>query len=446
MLFKKRKIEEQELSAGKASRDVYFEEAGGFIVDRNKASIGMLQRIFKISFKRASIIMDQLCEAGVVGPEEGTRPREILMTRKEYDKFIEALNDLEESVDVSEEQTVIETFDSSYEYDLAILQTVGLNTTLNRAYTKRIGNSFPEHLLIPSASIKTVQEVLRILINHLLPESVRLLVIASDPISLSFCNGFPQMLISVVINPNKYDSVINWLVTEMNDRFNLLLNSSKKNINEYNDAADNGKSGLIPLPHILLLVEEIDDICNSDTNEALTRLLLNGIIVGIHIICFSRYSEKNIALGKKRDLFQIMREGKMLDLVSLNNSRSNQKSNTDFDSMTGLEFENFCTILLKYNGFSEVVQTPGSSDQGIDIIAYKDDIKYGIQCKCYSSDVGNSAVQEVLSGKTYYECHVGVVLTNRDFTNSAKELAKKSGIILWNRKKLLKLIEQTEVS
>lgn len=114
----------------------------------------------------------------------------------------------------------------------------------------------------------------------------------------------------------------------------------------------------------------------------------------------------------------------------------------DIDSMEGHDFERFCAKVLEANGFDEVNVTQGSGDQGIDIIAFKDDIKYGIQCKCYSSDIGNKAVQEVFAGKTFYQCHVGVVLTNRYFTKSAIELARSSGIILWNRDKLLKMVEE----
>ena len=72
-----------------SARDVYFEEAGKFIIDKDKASIGMLQRQFKIGFNRAARIMDQLAEAGVVGEEEGTKPRKILMSMEEFANYIE---------------------------------------------------------------------------------------------------------------------------------------------------------------------------------------------------------------------------------------------------------------------------------------------------------------------------------------------------------------------
>jgi len=68
--------------------DLYFEEAGKFIIEKEKASIGMLQRVFKIGFNRAARIMDQLADAGVVGPEIGTKPRKILMTKEEFEQYL----------------------------------------------------------------------------------------------------------------------------------------------------------------------------------------------------------------------------------------------------------------------------------------------------------------------------------------------------------------------
>ena len=75
--------------AGGGDRDVYFTEAGKFIIEKEKASIGMLQRMFKIGFNRAARIMDQLCDAGVVGPEEGTKPRKVLMSVEEFENYLE---------------------------------------------------------------------------------------------------------------------------------------------------------------------------------------------------------------------------------------------------------------------------------------------------------------------------------------------------------------------
>ena len=76
-------------NAAADDKDVHFVDAARFIIEKDKASIGMLQRMFKIGFNRAARIMDQLCEAGVVGPEEGTKPRKVLMSMEEFENYIE---------------------------------------------------------------------------------------------------------------------------------------------------------------------------------------------------------------------------------------------------------------------------------------------------------------------------------------------------------------------
>ena len=111
-----------------------------------------------------------------------------------------------------------------------------------------------------------------------------------------------------------------------------------------------------------------------------------------------------------------------------------------YDNMDGHTFEHYCAEILSKNGFEDVKVTPGSGDQGIDVLARKDGIFYGIQCKCYSTDIGNKAVQEAYAGKTFYGCHVSVVLTNRHFTKSAKELADSNHVLLWDREELEHLI------
>ena len=76
-------------SGGASEFDTYFAEAGKFVIEKEKASIGMLQRVFKIGFNRAARIVDQLEDAGVVGAEEGTKPRRILMSMEQFQNYME---------------------------------------------------------------------------------------------------------------------------------------------------------------------------------------------------------------------------------------------------------------------------------------------------------------------------------------------------------------------
>lgn len=98
--------------------------------------------------------------------------------------------------------------------------------------------------------------------------------------------------------------------------------------------------------------------------------------------------------------------------------------------MDGHQYEHRCAQYLGENGFTNITVTQGSGDQGIDVIAYKTGIKYGIQCKYYEGTVGNKAVQETFAGAKFYDCAKAMVITNSTYTKSATELAQKLDVIL----------------
>lgn len=111
------------------------------------------------------------------------------------------------------------------------------------------------------------------------------------------------------------------------------------------------------------------------------------------------------------------------------------------DLMDGHHFESWCADLLRKNGYNNVQVTPGSGDQGIDVLAEKNGVKFAIQCKCYSSDLGNAPVQEAHAGKDFYNCDVAVVMTNQHFTKGARDLAEKTRTRLWDRETLRNMLE-----
>lgn len=99
-------------------------------------------------------------------------------------------------------------------------------------------------------------------------------------------------------------------------------------------------------------------------------------------------------------------------------------------SISGLEYEQYCADYLNSHGYTGAKTTKASGDHGVDVIAYKRGKKYAIQCKYYSSPVGNKAIQEVYTGMALYGCNRGIVITNSTFTKQATEEAKKLGIKL----------------
>ena len=114
---------------------------------------------------------------------------------------------------------------------------------------------------------------------------------------------------------------------------------------------------------------------------------------------------------------------------------------TKIDSMDGWQFEYYVADLLRKHGYSKVYVTSGSGDFGVDITATKDNRKWAFQCKNYSSKLGVSPIQEVYSGATKYKADIAVVITNSYFTDHARELAKSLGVLLWDRAKLIQLMQ-----
>ena len=129
-------------------------------------------------------------------------------------------------------------------------------------------------------------------------------------------------------------------------------------------------------------------------------------------------------------------------LLSIDQLVEQQLKYVDLMCNDGWKFEEYCKQILLDNGFVNAELTPKSNDYGVDIIITNSDgVKYAIQCKCYSSKLGNTPIQEVAAGREYYKCQVGVVMSNNYFTNNAVNLAKNNGILLWDRNKLKDMIK-----
>lgn len=106
------------------------------------------------------------------------------------------------------------------------------------------------------------------------------------------------------------------------------------------------------------------------------------------------------------------------------------------DSLNGYDFEEYIKLLLESVGF-KCDTTPKSKDNGVDIVATKNNIKLAIQTKLYyNRKVGNKAIQEVYTGNMFYKCNIPLVITNACFSSPATEIAKQLNVILIDRKSL----------
>lgn len=117
----------------------------------------------------------------------------------------------------------------------------------------------------------------------------------------------------------------------------------------------------------------------------------------------------------------------------------------EIDHMTGQEFEEILIeSILPANGFTKIKGTAYTGDYGVDIIAYKNGMKYAIQCKRFNDSVSNKAIQEVVAGKNHYGCSKSMVITNNYYTKNAKQLAMENGVELIDRNSLVMMMNNSE--
>ena len=267
-------------------------------------------------------------------------------------------------------------------------------------------------------------------------------------ISLGFMRGFLEDL-------NSYNSInfnglvisfitdVTRVIKEFNIIHNNFQNSKNYNILEYADplfkdavkyAIENGEISasllqrkfVIGYNRALRLIDVMEEKSIIGPKGNPREVLINSledILFDVNIDYFSlTYGlQKEETIDEEKDL-----------LYKIDNE------------MNGYEFESLTKEILLKNNFYDVTVTKASCDFGVDVIAYKDSVKYAIQCKKYSSTVGIKAVQEIIASRAMNNCHVAVVLTNNYFTEAAKELALKNNCLLWDRDVLVKMINKYE--
>ena len=109
------------------------------------------------------------------------------------------------------------------------------------------------------------------------------------------------------------------------------------------------------------------------------------------------------------------------------------------DRIRGIEFEEVCAEIFRGNGF-KVTATKSTGDQGADLVLEGRNERAVVQTKRYKGKVGNWAVQEVLAAKGFYAAQRALVVTNSNYSNSARELAAANGVELFDRSDLAKML------
>ena len=143
-----------------------------------------------------------------------------------------------------------------------------------------------------------------------------------------------------------------------------------------------------------------------------------------------------VPIFKKRELDRFEKE-----LENPSKTKNKKLNSTDFSKLSGYDFEHFLADLFKKMGYTVDV-TPKSRDQGADIIIRHNNDITAVQVKNYTQSVSNSAIQEVVAAKKYYQANKAMVVTSSFFTPSAIDLAYANDVILWDGDKLKQILTE----
>jgi len=412
--------------------DPYFGEAGRVVIKKNMASIGILQRIFKIGFNRAAQIMDQLAKTHVVGEEIGTSPRRVLMNSNDFEQLLKDIsNSNDPEIFLETNFLPKDTFQNSF------LKAETQFTTTYCLYDGEYLKDF-KNILVYKISENQQAEIIDFLFSHNSPDVMRTIIYDNNLLPYRKYNAFPQLLIPVVNDITKLPFLIDWLISERDDRIEKFVSCNATNIDAYNLKQPDNK-----LPKIIFIIDELFAVQKAPHFEKyITNLLLNNHRLGIYCLFFTKLDFHNLSIKSFLDLLYICDFPEVKKIIGIDPTPRDIPSHAiihEMDKMDGITFEKFCLNLLIINGFENVQLTSETGDHGIDLLAEKDDITYAIQCKCYASSIGNAAIQQAHTGKSIYHRDIAVVMTNRYFTKQAIEEATALGVKLWDRDKLLSL-------
>jgi len=153
------------------------------------------------------------------------------------------------------------------------------------------------HLLIAgtTGSGKTVcvNSIVMSILYSATPQEVKFVMIDPKMVELATFNGLPHLLCPVITNHKKVSAALNWVVNEMEERYNLLASAGVRNIEAYNDKKEK-------IPYIVVIIDELADlmaIAAVQIENAITRLAQLSRAVGIHLILATQRPSVDVITG-----------------------------------------------------------------------------------------------------------------------------------------------------
>ena len=280
--------------------DSMFDEAVKLLAQHDVASASLLQRRLSLGYARAARLLDQLEEAGVIGPAEGAKPREVLISSYEdyTNKSFKKPNVTPEETDPdwnsykSPDWKALVAQSSSkklFEEISKNSHTSPLSFALGweKESLKITSLTDTPHCIITgspqSKKLEYIDSILVSLLTFSSPKHLRI-VLLDGAHYLSPYTGIPHLLTPVTAEPDKALSALRWGEMELDVRWNIFSKANCRDIASFNKSSSN------PMSHIVYVITQIDEhmsYAKNEFTEVLKKLTSQGSRAGIHIVLVS---------------------------------------------------------------------------------------------------------------------------------------------------------------
>ena len=300
--------------------DIYFEEVGRYFITKGRASIGMIQRMHKLDFNRAAQIMDQLCEAGVVGPEEGTKPRKILMSMDEFETYLkQPFNSTIDFIDAKSENDSPDIESMTIEEYANIVEKI-VEKSVDFSQDGILLDKM-QNMVISQVSDQIKNDLLDDLIRYNTHKTLHIILFDKNKFNFFAYKDIPNLVVPIISESSELHNILKWTCDEMDKRTNLFLEHKVKNIFDYNKKSHS--ENFPTLPTIIIIIDELYGLYDIFTKE-LDTLLLDSGRRGIFIIGFSKLELKQLDLGSTEFLWKKYINNQISGLFTLLDVSDNQ--------------------------------------------------------------------------------------------------------------------------
>ncbi|MFC1711183.1 DNA translocase FtsK [Patescibacteria group bacterium] len=287
---------------GEDELDELFEEAVKIVTQYDRASASLIQRRLSIGYARAARLLDQLETSGIIGPADGSKPREVLIKNPADMKNIKRQKKNEYQAPILKytkpkigiikkpkknpwKKSLYDIVnDSSYKKLGSYCFPLGYSN--EKLIYKNLSNF--SHLSITGNASSNKEFLLDTIITSLIlklsHEDLKLVLIDTTKY-LSFYKGIPHLLTPLISEAENSISALQWSCAEMNRRFNLFTGAKVRDIDGFNKTDKRQR-----LPRILIIINHFEEIfffATAETGCLATRLASLGQKAGIHFILTS---------------------------------------------------------------------------------------------------------------------------------------------------------------